>query len=97
DVEGIVLSGRLHLARQENDAAVATFQRALKQDPKIAPIHYYLAAALLQLGKSNEAKAELTSAVELAPNYPEAVYQLAELNLRTGAPDAARAALDRFV
>jgi tetratricopeptide (TPR) repeat protein len=97
DVEGIVLSGRLHLARQEYPQAIADFQRALRVDHRVAPVHYYLAAALLQSGKTSEAKTELESAVSLAPDYSDAVFQLAELNLRDGAPDAARAALDRFV
>ena len=97
DVEAIVLSGRLHLARQELDAAIADFQRALKVAPDVAPIHYYLAAALLQSGKNAEAKAALNTAVSLAPDYPDAVFQLSELNIRDGAAGDARELLDRFV
>jgi putative PEP-CTERM system TPR-repeat lipoprotein len=97
DVEATALSGRLHLARQENDRAIADFQRGLRLAPDVAPLHYYLAAGLIQSGKTNEAKVELQSSVALAPLYPDAVFQLSELNLRDGAPDAARAALDRFI
>src|SRR6185295_16343818 len=56
-----------------------------------------LAAALLQSGKMNEAKAELKSTIAMAPEYPEAVFQFAELSLNDRTPDAARATLDRFV
>jgi tetratricopeptide (TPR) repeat protein len=97
DVEAMVLSGRLHLARHELDAAIADFQRALKVAPDVAPIHYYLAAAFLQSGKTTEAKAALTTAVTLAPNYPDAVFQLSELNIRDGAAGDARQLLDQFV
>ena len=97
DVEAAALSGRLHLARQENDRAIADFQRGGRLAPSVAPLHYYIAAALIQSGKTNEAKAELESSIALAPLYPDAVFQLSELNLRDGAPDAARATLDQFI
>jgi CHAT domain-containing protein/Tfp pilus assembly protein PilF len=84
--------GRLYLAEQEFDKAIAQFEEALKTDPNNAQLHSDLGAALLENGKALERKepgsgaqpfaeslTHLSRAIELNDSLLEAHFNLALL------------------
>jgi Tfp pilus assembly protein PilF len=108
DVDALVVRGRAHLTGGQLDSASRDFQRAFHAAPSLAPIHYDLAVAQIRQANATvakgvrdsafaRAKSELDDAAKLAKDYPEAVFQLAELNIQLGAPRAAITDLERFV
>ena len=108
DVDALVLRGRARLAGGELDDATGDFAHALRGAPKLAPTHYYLGVAHIRRGNATGAKAsrdseyvrarsDLEEATKLATNFPEAVFQLAELNIQLGAARSAIADLEQFV
>jgi Tfp pilus assembly protein PilF len=60
------------LNQKKADEAFTWFDKAVKRFPQSADGYYYRGITLLQLGKTAEAKADLTRFVEMAPNAPEA-------------------------
>jgi tetratricopeptide (TPR) repeat protein len=107
DVDELVLRARYHLLRSETNAAVQDLRRALRVAPKLAPIHYEMALSDLQQANATfsrssvdtllkDALAHLGMASKLAPDYPEAVLQLAAIKTQLGAPLDAISDLDHF-
>jgi tetratricopeptide (TPR) repeat protein len=94
DLEGHLLKGRVHLGRGEPTEAIQEFQRVLKTEPRFAPARYNLALAQLEAGNTEQAKAELK---DIAGDFPDAALLLADLHLRTGAPDPAIEILQKLV
>jgi tetratricopeptide (TPR) repeat protein len=84
-VDGLVLRGRLHLARRETNQAIQDFQAVVRSEPRLALARHQLALAQLQAGNVQQAKAELTEATTIAPNFTEAIMLLARINLQSGA------------
>jgi tetratricopeptide (TPR) repeat protein len=88
---------RAHVARGQfrqtatGDAvgAVADYQKAVELDPKYPAAYNFLAFALADEGKLDEAAAALKKYVDLAPNEPNAYDSLAVMALRRGLPDEA--------
>ncbi len=70
-------NGRIELAMRELLAAK-------RLDPKNAKIQHALGIAYLRKGKVPEAEAHLNTAIELAPGYHEARYNLSTLYLNQG-------------
>lgn len=108
DVDALVLHGRARLASGQVDDAIRDFQRASRVAPDLAPIHYDLGVADIRRANSAgsamardsafaRAKSELVEATKLAKNYPEAVFQLAELNIQLGGSRSTIADLEQFV
>ena len=100
DVDALVVRGRAHLIGGQLDSATRDFQRALRLEPSLAPVHYNLAVARIRQANATgargprdsafaQAKSELDEATKLAKDYPEAVFQLAELNIQLGAARSA--------
>jgi TolB-like protein/Flp pilus assembly protein TadD len=58
---------KLHLGADEE--AVALFRRSVDASRKYPLNHFYMAAALADLGRLDEARAEVTAGLALAPNY----------------------------
>ena len=58
---------KLHLGADEE--AVALFRRSVDASRKYPLNHFYMAAALAHLGRLDEARAEVTAGLTLAPNY----------------------------
>ena len=65
---GLVLAQVLQL---KVDAAIATLEQLIKQDPENPYAHAYLSFVNLYAFRPNAAQAALTPALELAPNSPE--------------------------
>lgn len=57
--------GECKHAQKDEKAANADFQKALELDPKSAQGHFYMAMSLIELKKTDEAKAELKKVCEL--------------------------------
>jgi tetratricopeptide (TPR) repeat protein len=70
-------------------AAAARLQAMLKQDPGNAPARAQHGMALLELGRTAEAEAELRKASLAMPNDYDTSFALARLYERTGRPDDA--------
>jgi tetratricopeptide (TPR) repeat protein len=108
DVDALVLRGRARLMSGKIDDAIGDFQRASRVASDLAPIHYELGVAHIRRANQTGAKAlrdsafaraefELKEANKLARDYPEAVFQLAELNTQLGNPRSVIADMERFV
>lgn len=90
---GLLLEGRLMLAEGKGTNAVAHFERmAETMYGGVPQVHYQLALAHLTNDDASRAMSRLERAVELNPNYGDAVLLLTEGNLRNGdaAPAIAR-------
>src|SRR5205085_7040752 len=59
DVEGHLLSGRIHLSKRELTKAVEEFQTVLKVEPRFMEARYLLALTHLQAGNVQQARTEL--------------------------------------
>ena len=66
--------GVMHLARGEYDAAIADSDAALSLDGKLGEAMVNRGVALQMLGRSKEAAADLTRALDLNPAHMEVVY-----------------------
>jgi Flp pilus assembly protein TadD len=108
DVDALVQRGRAHLAAGQIDAATRDFQHAFHEAPGLAPIHYQLGVARIRQANATgskalrdsalaQARSELDEATKLAKGYPEAVLQLAELNIQGGSPRSAVVGMQSFV
>jgi tetratricopeptide (TPR) repeat protein len=93
------LRGRALIADTDFDGAIQAFTRRVEVSPNYAPAHRALAEAYKQLGRDDEALAELTAAALIEPADALAHAGRAQLHLRSGryqdAAGAARAALAR--
>lgn len=89
----------VHLCRQgQYREADRHFQRAL-DDPfyETVELAYSNAGACARRsGELEQAETYLRQALEVAPDYPDALYQMAELQYELGDPFRARAFLQRF-
>lgn len=73
--------------------AVSMLKTLVERDPKHVFGNYLLAAEHMQLGMVERAEAGFRKAVELAPDFPMARFQLGQLYLVKGDAVAAKAAL----
>ena len=93
------LIGRARLADADFDAALAAFVRRIDASPNHAEAHRTLGEAYSQLGRDDEALAELIAASLIDPADPQTHAERAQIHLRNGryeaAAVAARAALER--
>jgi Flp pilus assembly protein TadD len=108
DVDAVVLRGRQLLSVRDPAAARREFERALALNADLAPIHYQLAVANLQLANGSTSKpaveaalksasAHLQTAIQAAREYPEALFQAATLKSQTGSAKSAIAEMGRYV
>lgn len=108
DVDALVQRGRARLASGQTDSATRDFERAFHAAPGLAPIHYQLAAAHIRRANQTGAKtqrdsaltrarSELVEATKLAKDYPEAVLQLAELDIQGGGAKSSISDLESFL
>ena len=65
--------------------------------PSFAPGFYFLGQAQLKQGQISEAKKSFAKAIELAPNWLEAILSLAQVNLAAGDSDLALESADKIL
>jgi len=70
--------GRMYVLCNQPSAAEPHLRQSLKLDPELVEVRYYLATALFQLNKIEEAVAEYRTVVERKPDYVEAHYRLSQ-------------------
>ena len=92
--DGLVLSGRMALARRNGKDAVQAFRTVLHDQPELATVHFLLGQAYLLTGENNLAKESFEHAVALYPGQVDARRSLAALESQSGRHQQARARLD---
>ncbi len=92
--EGLILVGRMALARRNGKDAVQAFRTVLHDQPELATVQYLLGQAYQLNGETNLAKESFERAVALYPDQVEAKRSLAVLESRSGRHQQARARLD---
>lgn len=95
--EALLLSGQVLLARGETDRAISTLEKAAKSYPRSPLVHHQLGLAYRAKPDLSRAAASLNEAVSLAPDFPQAVLALAELNLHQRNFTAAIASLRQLI
>ena len=88
NVDGRRLEGEVRLAKGETKKSIAVLERLDQTYPGVPIIKFQLARAYLQDNDVNQANLALTQAISANPNYADAILLLAEINLRTGHPEA---------
>lgn len=109
DADALVQRGRARLAVRDAAGAEADFTRALRVAPTLAPARYQLGMArLAELDSARvsrgsrdsitvAAAAEFDAATKLVPDYADAVFARAELDLRAGRARRSIESMDRYV
>jgi cellulose synthase operon protein C len=92
--DGLVLSGRMALARRNGKDAVQAFRTVLHDQPELAIVHFLLGQAYLLTGENNLAKESFEHAVALYPGQVDAKRSLAALDSQSGRHQQARARLN---
>ena len=92
-----MLHARLALARNEPAKAVAELEKLAVEFPKSADLRYQLGLASLLDKDASKAEANLGQAVTLAPDFAEAVFILAQLNLNKGRFDSVITSLTQLL
>jgi len=92
--DGLILSGRMALARRNGKDAVQAFRTVLHDQPELATAHFLLGQGYLLTGENNLAKESFERAVALYPGQVDARRSLAALESQSGRHQQARARLD---
>ena len=92
--DGLILSGRMALARRNGKDAVQAFRTVLHDQPELATVYFLLGQAYLLTGENNLAKESFEQAVALYPGQVDARRSLAALESQSGHHQQARARLD---
>ncbi|MFT7773532.1 XrtA/PEP-CTERM system TPR-repeat protein PrsT [Roseateles sp.] len=95
DAEALYQKASIHHANGQIALALATYERALKAQPKHAESHLARAGLLVDLSRDAEALAEINELQTLKPNDPRGAYLRAVLAERANDKPTARAALKR--
>lgn len=86
----LINRGKLQLARNQSENAVATFSDAVKSEPNSADAHHYLGETYLRIKQGSKAVAPLNEAIRLAPIEKADVHlRLAALYNAAGAKNLA--------
>jgi tetratricopeptide (TPR) repeat protein len=90
DPETLRMLGEVHLALGENEEAQKRFREAIailqdfvRRRPEQASAHFRLAQLHIRVGEIEQAKTQLQTVLELAPNSPSAALLLAELQINS--------------
>lgn len=85
------------LAGGDADAAIATYRRAARENPRLDFLHQNLADAYARLGRPEEAKKEYELTLDLNPRFAAAWWGLADLAQKAGRPAEVRRLLTEAV
>jgi tetratricopeptide (TPR) repeat protein len=84
NAETVFLRGLLHFKRNENEKALAAFDKAVSLDSNLIEAFLYQAEVYDRLNKDKEAIAAYRKTVELDPKFIEAWFDLAVANYNQG-------------
>ena len=87
-----VTLGLVQSARDENEAALESFEHAIALNPSNAPVHAHVGRILVDLGYAKEGLEHITYAMRLSPHDPTLTYMFAfagEAELELGHVDVA--------
>ncbi|HEV3275843.1 MAG TPA: tetratricopeptide repeat protein [Terriglobia bacterium] len=90
DPSALVMLGQAYLQTHEYDKAVDAYNQALQQDPENQELHQFYAEALLNAGKTAEARKELQQILRTDPNDGAAWLRLGHLDRVEGKFDEGR-------
>jgi cytochrome c-type biogenesis protein CcmH/NrfG len=76
----------VELRRRKAPEAESLLKRALKKDPKVMEVHYYLGAALYQRGEISQARLAYLEADKLSGNDSRPLAALCEIDAQQAAP-----------
>jgi adenylate cyclase len=62
-------TGKAYYVLGRYDEAIATLKRAVTRRPNHTPTHTFLAASYVELGRKDEARAEVAEILKLSPNF----------------------------
>jgi tetratricopeptide (TPR) repeat protein len=77
--------------------ALEQFSEAIRLDPESAAVHYNKGRVLNDVNRRDEAQVELNTACRLQPDYPEALYLLAQVEKQLGNVQRSVDVLDHLV
>ena len=97
NVKFLTALATVQLNSGEGDAAIATYRRAIRENPRRDESHWQLANAYARLGRGEEARKEYEIALELSPRSFAAWWGLIDLAEKAGRPAEVRALLTRAV
>jgi tetratricopeptide (TPR) repeat protein len=97
NADALVLDARLDLARSDLNQGTAKLERLVKLYPGAARIHYQLALAYVMGGQANQALNQSHEALNLEPQFFDAAFLLAQLELKNGETDSAVGQLKQLV
>jgi len=84
DAEALNILGYSQLRLGQRSQALETYRTLVTRYPSSAEAHYGLSGALSDDGQLTAAERGLAKALSLRPDFPEALYALAALQLRMG-------------
>jgi tetratricopeptide (TPR) repeat protein len=82
--EMYLLIGKAHLARQEDDAAAAEFEKGLGANPKLPFAHYYLGIIKKKTGDLEAARTEFLADTAIQPDVPFNFEELGNIAAASG-------------
>lgn len=92
-VEGLILQGKIALARRKGKEAVQAFRSALRDQPEQPQVQLLLGQAHIMNGEEELARESLERAIALNPALGDSVVALAMLDSQTGNVPRARSRL----
>jgi tetratricopeptide (TPR) repeat protein len=95
--EGLLLHGRLELLQGQAVQAITGYKRMAKIYPQASTVCYALAQAYLANNQTNEADESLTEALNLNPDYADAILLRAETEIIHGNPATAIVSLRQLI
>ena len=86
DLDAHILQAEVWLAKGNADSAITDLEQLGNPFSGMPTVNYHLALACLQKGDDPDALTALNHAVAESPNYTDALFLQAEVNLRLGNP-----------
>lgn len=97
NAETVFLRGLLHYKRNENEKALAAFNKTINLDSNFIEAYLYQAEIYERLNKDKEALAAYRKTVEVAPQSTEAWFDLGVANYNGGNYDEAETAYKKVI
>jgi len=93
----MLFDARLKLAQVKVAEAAAELERMARVYPQVAQVHYELATAYLAGGDMVKGMESLTRALDLAPDFAEAVMLMSQVQIKSGNPNPVIISLTRLL